>query len=280
MPRIHRPKELPIAPEVGNKVGSGQDNAVYDLVEPASRPHLRRSIGQVLKINHPDTKISRDIRNRDADPKVAAWRGILYKKNKYEILKYFLGDFIPTSYFVFAQEGTLNQENFDLSNPHKPIDKRRHVEVIIQQKLPKCTMKDLTAEQKQDPRLRANVERLLSKMQIMYKILGETNARTGNNILLDAKLDLGGVSDLVRTESLDQDISQEAISNIINNNRSPNILIDPETMNIYCIDFDQGQWVDGMDEAKKLAFNLAEKSLDPESSRSLGRTVVESRIIA
>lgn len=254
-----KPKKLPLGPEVGVRLGSGQDNVVYDLVEPADKPHLRVPTGWVVKLNHEHTLASKQIRGRDPDPRIAAEQGILYKKNKYDILKYFLGPYIPESAFVLTTEG--------------PPGRQRYVEMTLQQRVPKYSLSDLSPEQKDDPRLLAHVRDLVTRMQVMYQVLGEVNARMGHGVGLDAKLDLGGVSDAVRVEDFDHSFEDREIRNIINTNSSPNLLVDPETMGLYCIDFDQGQWTEGMDAAKAAVFRVAEKKrFQSRLAPDIGRT--------
>lgn len=235
-----KPKGLPLKPEIGQKVGAGKDNAVYELVNSASRPHLRTSTGWVAKINHATPDMHAAVRHEDS--REATWRGIQYKRNKYEILKHFLGDFIPDTSFVM----TASQEGGN----------QRYVELMVQRKVPKYSLGGLSEEQRADPRLRANMASLLHRMQYMYRILGEVNARTSQGSGLDAKLDLGGLSTAVTSERLDHVFNEEQLDEIINTNNSPNLLVDPEDMQLYCIDFDQGQWMPGMDDAKRLAFEL------------------------
>lgn len=91
---------------------------------------------------------------------------------------------------------------------------------------------------------------------------------------MDARLDLGGVSDRVRAERLDRVFSDDQVEEIINTNNSPNLLVDPETMSIACIDFDQGQWNEGMTEAKALAFEIAEHRRDLIIPQALGTTAL------
>jgi hypothetical protein len=211
----------------------------------------------VVKVNHNTVK---EHKVRLADDRDAAMSGILYKKNKYDILKRFLGDFVPDSSFVLGEvmEGNI----------------KRYGEYTIQDEVPRVTLNKLTDEQRRSPVLVSEVVDLMSRLQYMYKVLGEANARTSSGVNLDGKLDLGGVSDHVRAESLDHQFDDEDALAIIDSNKSPNLLVDPDTLRLYCIDFDQGQWLPGMDEAKALAFEIADR-YDAESALvNVGRQVV------
>lgn len=261
---VRPPRGLPLGPEIGQRVGLGQDNAVYELVNSADKPHLRTATGWVTKINHKITTETH-ARIRHEDPQEATWRGVQYKKNKYDILKHFLGDFIPDSSFVMttAQDGGNGQ---------------RYVELTLQRKVPKYSLNDLNEVQRSDPRLRTNLSSLLQRMQYMYRILGEVNARTSQGMGLDAKLDLGGLSDTITSERLDHVFDDQQLNGILNKNKSPNLLVDPESMQLYCIDFDQGQWLPGMDDAKRLAFEL-DGQYQHDITQALGSTAVSGQQI-
>lgn len=235
-------ERMPFGVELGPRMGSGQDNAVFQLVHQAEKPHLRQPTGQVLKINH---KTVADHKLRLEDDRDAAMSGLLYKKNKYEILKRFLGDFVPNSSFVLGEvvEGRS----------------KRFAEYTIQEEVPRISIGDLNDEQRGSPMLTQQVSTLMNRLKHMYTVLGEVNARTSQGVTLDGKLDLGGVSDYVRAESLDHVFDGQDAATILAENNSPNLLVNPDTLQLYCIDFDQGQWLPGMDEAKVMAFEIAER---------------------
>lgn len=235
-------KGMPFATELGPTLGSGQDNKVFRLVYPHQKPHLRPASGEVLKVNHASVA---EHRTRNADERKAAWSGILYKKNKYDILKRFLGDFVPDSSFVL---GNVTEGK-----------NTRPAEYTVQKEVPRVSLSGLTEEQRQDPRLKTQVVELMGRLQTMYSVLGEANARTASGVSLDGKLDLGGVSDYVRAESIDHEFNEQDAQAIIDENSSPNLLVNPETLQLYCIDFDQGQWLSGMDEAKDMVFDIANR---------------------
>ncbi len=242
MAKAPKPRNLPLKVELGGRIGNGQDNSVYQTLNPAEKPHLRVPTGWVLKLSHDIDGKGYTKRPRHEDPREASWRGIQYKKHKYDLLKHFLGDNIPQTEFIMTkvQDG----------------GKERYVEMMLQREVPQVTLNQLSAEQRKDPRLHANMQSLVKRMQYMYKILGEVNARTAHGINLDAKLDLGGISDRVRAEDLDHQFTDDETDDVIDSTKSPNLLVDPESMQLYCIDFDQGQWEPGMDEAKTMAFEI------------------------
>lgn len=258
--RSTKPKLPPLTKVAGEYVDSGQDNTVYRLAEPSDVPHLRAPTGYVVKINHPLKEGAKIIRRRDTDERQAAELGVQYKKNKYEILKRFLGKYIPDSYFLLGDV----QEYSGL----------RPAEYTIQKEVPRFSLNDLTEDQKADPRLIANVKDLMGRMKYMYGVIGQTNARMAHDINLDAKLDLGGISDYVRAETIDHVFDGNDARHIIDSNTSPNLLVDPDTMDLYCVDFDQGQWLEGMDEAKAVAFEIADRY--ETTARKLGSLAIDA----
>ena len=249
---------MPFWPEhLGQKRGSGQDNVVYRMVGNHEKDHLRPPLGKVLKINH---NTVRENRIRHPDKREAAWSGLQYKKHKYEILKLFLGDFVPDTSFVLGKvkEGRIT----------------RYAEYTVQDEVPRISINDLTEEQKRDPRLRTQIIDLMTRLKYMYTVLGEANARTAHGVNLDAKIDIGGVSDYVREEDLDHVFDDNDAQVIIDGNKSPNLLVDPTTMGLYCVDFDQGQWTKGMQEAQNLVEYIVNRDLNLEAS--IGQTAVAS----
>jgi hypothetical protein len=250
-----RSLELPFWPEIGNIVGSGQDNRVFQLVGHAEKPHLRVPVGMVLKINHQTPHINFA---RHPDEREAAWRGLKYKKNKYELLKLFLGDFVPDTAFVLGKVHEGHSE--------------RYAEYTVQQEVPRISLSNLTQEQQENPILISQITELMSRLQYMYDVLGEANARSDHSASLDGALNLGGVSTLVRSEGLDYRFTTDDAKSIINENSSPNLLIDPATMQLYCIDFGQGQWTDSMDKTK----TMVERIVDEDRQAGIGRLAVQA----
>lgn len=245
-PRSDRPEIPALRAETGNRLGDGKDNLVHALeIDPSIRS-LTSDGDWVVKVGHTNTPAAREKRQRIASNNIeAAKSGVAYKKNKYEILKHFIGDHIPVSMFLVADanEGEAT----------------RPAEITIQRRVPDVQLNHLTKEQQEDPRLHANIIDLLQGLQYMYSVVGEANARTSQQVSLDTKLDLGTISSFVRAESFDREFDKDDARKSIRKIDSPNLLVDPETMQVYCIDFDQGDWSPGMDEAKELVFEIDAK---------------------
>lgn len=250
MPKKPKPHGLPTNLEL-HPLDAGKDNSVWDLLNPAPKPHLRTSAGVVLKLNHLNSAATL---KHTAEGRVyeGNWENLRYKKEKYEILRHFLGDFIPKSAFVFANAREKGREEVR--------------QMVFQEKLPKSTMQTLTLEQKKDPRLLANMNELVHRLRYMYKMIGEANGRTTPPYHLDAKLDLGGISDAVRAESMDIDFTPERLEELVQTNTSPNIMVNPETLEVHCVDFDEGTWNDGMSHTKEILFALDAR----EKQKTLG----------
>lgn len=167
---------------------------------------------------------------------------ILYKKRKYEMLKFFLGGFIPNTSFVLGNK----QDGHVL----------KMKEYTVQQRVPNHTLQSLQDEQKQDPRLLDNIRILVLKLQNMYRLLDLVNEQVGRSDRLDAKLDLGGLSKYAADnkysdEYFDWDGAGFAFMT------SPNLLVDPITMQLYCIDFGQGVWSQGRENTFEKLIMLA-----------------------
>lgn len=242
--KLTRAEVLAITPETGPRVGHGQDNMVFGLELPDYAEKMRATGDWVLKVSH-RSMAAQHKRNWDVDPKEAAQTGTIYKKNKYEILKHFLGDYVPKSMFLTS---TVRQNGV-----------ARPAEITLQRRVPNVTLNNLTEAQKDDPRLHANILGLLQRLQYMYSVVGEANARSSQGAALDTKLDLGPISDFVRSYSLDHQFSEGDAAVTAHKIKSPNLLVDPDTLNLYAIDFDQGDWSPGMNEAKALVFDIDER---------------------
>lgn len=247
MTRSRTPEILGLDPaaRLGNRLGKGQDNLVHAFHLPPRAEKMVASGDWVAKVSHSSMAAEKK-RDLTASKTDAAISGTTYKQNKYDILKHFLGDFIPDSMFFVS---TIEESN----------GKQRPAEITIQKRVPQFQLNQLTPAQQEDPRLHQNLQRLMTKMQYMYSVLGEVNARTSGGVNLDAKMDLGGVSDFVQTQDMDHTFTASEAERTVHKISSPNLLIDPETMDVFCIDYDQGDWTEGMNEAKEFAFTIDER---------------------
>jgi len=84
-------KLTPFNDTFGESIGRGKDNVVVPF---------NKTENLVVKWNH-DLKINLDSKDN--------FQRILYKKRKYEMLKFFLPDFIPDSYFVLGNKQDGNR---------------------------------------------------------------------------------------------------------------------------------------------------------------------------
>ncbi|MFA5916772.1 MAG: hypothetical protein WC850_00875 [Candidatus Gracilibacteria bacterium] len=210
-------KLTPFIENFGNAVGRGKDNVVVEF----KKSTINR-IDNIVKWNH---DLSIPITNEEH------FKRILYKKKKYEILKMFLGDFIPESSFVLGNK--------------QDASKIKTKEYTIQNRVPQFSISSLPKEIKDNPILIHNIHLLILKLQQMYKILNLVNSSVEEDSQLDGKLDLGGLSKFAETNP---DILSKSndLSNILEYDffKTPNLLVDPNSMQLSCVDFDQGVWSD------------------------------------
>lgn len=235
----------PFRYEFGEKIGAGQDNFVREFKG-------NKAAELVVKISKQ--------KGTSFESHERAMKSTLYKKNKYEILKRFLGDFIPESHFVVGSKSEGQREPVVVPKSY-----------TIQQRVPQFQIGDLTPEQQRDPRLLRQLYVLMRKLQNMYSVISEVNTITGNDSL-DGKLDLGDVSKYVREQDQPNSFNPgQAIEKLKN---SPNLLINPETMGIYCIDFDDGAWDEEKSSAKAVLEYIADSDPNVQSIIALDPNVI------
>lgn len=234
-PTINSEKS-PFNPDFGNKVGAGQDNFVREFKgDKAAKFVVKISKQKGLEHETPER----------------AKASTLYKKKKYEILKLFLGDFIPKSHFIVGKKTEGRREPVTVPKSY-----------TVQERVPNIRIADLPEDKKLDPRLLRQMYVLVRKLQNMYLALNEVNDVVSNTAL-DGKLDLGGVSKYVENEYNPRDFKAADI--ITRFQKSPNLLIDPETMRLYCVDFDDGTWDDEKEAAKGVLEHIANNSQEVQS---------------
>ena len=195
-----------------NSIGRGQDNVVVPL---SSQPNW------VIKWNH-DYKED-EITNKDY------YNRLLYKKRKYEIFTRFLPEFIPETSFLLG--------------PKKDGSILKIKEYTVQKRVPQLSISDLSMEELCNDKFQYNLYLLLIKLSNMYKTVNFANLFVDDIGKVDVRLDLGGLSKTAE-ESRQinfQDFSSELIEDK-NFCKSPNLLVDPVSLNLYCIDFGRGIW--------------------------------------
>lgn len=221
-------KFMPFNRPFGNAIGRGKDNIVVPLKMPLEKK------GEVLKWNHEKYMISKE----------EHFNRLLYKKKKYEMLRFFLGDFIPKSDFVLGNK--LDGKKLKIK------------EFIVQSRVPNVKISELSEDQKSDPRLLYNMHLLIQKLMAMYKIVKQVNNSIGKG-KLDVKLDLGGLS-----KSIEEKIKNNEEFDFISMNKgfmnSPNLLVDPESMQLSCVDFDVGNWSEEKEATLTLVKMLTENN--------------------
>lgn len=214
----------PFNDSFGDSIGRGKDN----IVAP-----FRRKPNLVVKWNHDDSNRKKQVERTES------FNRILYKRKKYELLKFFLGDFIPESSFVLGHK----QDGSNIKTK----------EYILQKRVPQVIISELNESQKSDPRLIRNMYLLIRKLRNMHNILNQINQPLDEEEKIDGKLDLGGLSKFA--EQSDDSQAMDFDFGVVNYNfmDSPNLLVDPKTMSLYCVDFDKGVWSDAKDATLTLA---------------------------
>lgn len=238
-----------VAPAVTDIIGSGKDNRVGALQSQLGTAE------HVLKWN-PESRWGGKTEVSDG-----AVAGAQYLKNKYDILKLFLGDFIPDSHFFVGTKKDFHKE--DQTKIY-----------TIQDRVPNIRLGELSEEQMHNPVLTCNIQDLLTRLSNMYLAMGIAAARTGATSsglsFLDGKLDIGGLS-YISEQYVEKD-NLEGVREILETPKilaSPNICVDPVSLSVYLVDFDAGSWNDDMATSKNMIQAIAQ-------SHPNIRTVIES----
>lgn len=235
----------PFWPEFGDKVGAGQDNYVREF-------RAQQAAGVVVKISKQ--------KGEALETAERAKESTVYKKKKYEILKRFLGEFVPKTSFVVGTKTEGRREPIAVPKSY-----------TIQDRVPNVKISDLAPAQQIDPRLLRQMFVLVRKLQNLYLALDTANHAAGTDAL-DGKLDLGGISKFVRNEYDPRNFQAgEVIARFQN---SPNLLVDPITMRLYCIDFDDGSWDSEKEAAKGILEHIADTDPDVQAVIALDPNMV------
>ncbi len=117
------------------------------------------------------------------------------------------------------------------------------------------------------PQLAENLVKLILKIKNMSYLINTVNKFVkSDNAKIDCKLDLGGMSefaDLIDEKTLLEKYFKKDFHFIIdylpkeNFLNTPNILIDPNQMKLYCIDFDQGTWNEQKQKTLEMVYEVA-----------------------
>ena len=220
----------------GESVGRGKDSVVFPF---------RGNDKFVVKVNH-------SFRKEVTSPEMIKHREseLQYKKRKYETLSYFLGRFVPRSFFVLSEQ--------------KDGVYMRVKGYTIQERVPDVKFSDLTNEQLNGPRLIKNMHELITRLIFMNRMVDRINKSVPKKAQIDVRLDLGPISQIV-DDALYKDQSYFSVdARDLASFKSPNILIDPDTMDIYCVDFGKGFWSDDKEATTLLLASIARREKDLE----------------
>lgn len=178
----------------------------------------------------------------------ASKENLEYFQHKYMILKYFLWDIIPKSYFILwdAKEKFSIERNF--KNSDLNIIKTKII--TLQRKIKGKTLQDMSLEEKKDPVFLQKLQQAHKRYILLKIFLQKFQSNIPKNDQIDIKLDIGWLSDLDSFPT--DDMRYEKYLN------SPNIMWDGEK--IYFIDFDFWEW----NSSKQ---SIYEKFVTPENKR-------------
>ena len=119
------------------------------------------------------------------------------------------------------------------------------------------------------PQLAENLIKLMIKIKNMSCLINTVNKFVkSDDAKIDCKLDLGGLSefaDLIDEKTLLEKYFKKDFHFIIdylhkeNFLNTPNILIDPNQMKLYCIDFDQGTWNEQKQKTLEMVYEVAQR---------------------
>ncbi|MBD3280491.1 hypothetical protein GF389_03120 [Candidatus Dojkabacteria bacterium] len=166
-----------------------------------------------------------------------------YLKRKYEILQAFIPQHIPKSHFVLG-----NKDDGD---------SRKTKAYTVQQRIHGLKIGELSPEQIEDERFIRNLHSLVRGLHIMHTTVSQLNEGLDPYAQVDTILDLGGLSKQARiTDTVDLYDLTDSIRN------SPNIMVDPESLQLYCVDFGRGYW----NEEKEETFNRLMEIANPSES--------------
>lgn len=174
-----------------------------------------------------------------------------YVKNKYMILKKYLWDIIPKSYFVFWE-----LESSSLWSPLKDYKKKV---ITLQQKVNWKDFSKLSFEEKKDEKLLLELEKAHKKYILLkYFLSAKIDELNLSKKTMDVQLDLWSLSDK-------DNFSSDDVNFLKNWLKSPNIMWDEKSKKIFFIDFWSWEW----SEDKKQILNYMMKDEVFESWKNI-----------
>lgn len=246
----------PFRHDFGRPIGSGKDNRVYELEdgsETVDKRFPRRAGEFIVKISHEQDKGS----HLSAEEALDSAR---YNQAKYNLLKQFLGDFVPTTMFLVGNKKTGSGQVVNKS-------------YTVQERVPQFMLNEIGAEKRNSDELRGQMYQLVRRLQLMHQVMGRARdivEAQGGSFIVEDSLDLGPLSKFVR-QHMDDNAADFNYKQIINGFKaSPNLLVDPDTMQLSCVDFGQGRWSDELGLQMGVVHDIA--THDPEIASFLNNT--------
>lgn len=201
---------VPFKRELGKPVAKGNESKVFEFDPPDDF---------LLKCSH------------KTETPDEAFMGALYKKKTYEMLKFFLDDFVPDTHFAVGRK----------------IGKHRSTikEFTIQEKVAKCRLVDLPQNVRNSPILTKNINLFIRKLSVMKDIIARINKGFPADDRLEESITISGLQRLLR-KIKDSDNFRNLAWNDLSKKiiNSPNIFVNPETLKLSYLDFGKGKWSD------------------------------------
>lgn len=213
---------LKVSRKVHQVLSHGKDNNVYDIEN-----------GYVMKKSTQE----------------AGTHTLEYFKHKYKILRYFLWDLIPKSYFILWDTKEKFSLQRDFKNSDLSIIKTKII--TLQRKIKGKTLQDMTLEEKKNPVFLQKLSEAHQRYILLKLFLQKFQNDLPKSDQIDIKLDIWWLSDLDSFPT--DDMRYEKYLN------SPNIMWDGEKISF--IDFDFWEW----SPSKQAVY---EKFLTPENKQN------------
>lgn len=179
---------------------------------------------------------------------VASSTNLVYIQKKYAILRKYLDDIIPKSFFIYwdSYDTIINDRNI---NKLKLKQKKSKI-ITVQRKVNWKTLASMTIDEKNDKLFLSKLKEAHKKYILLKLFIWKLNKNSSNDDKIDVKLDLWWLS---TSDRIDVD-NIESLKYL----DSPNIMWDWKR--IHFIDFDLWEW----NENKETLFNtlMSDKSLN------------------
>lgn len=247
------PEELEEARELKAKIKNFKEEQREKVQSVLSRSDRERFLKSgtdssvfEYELDHPEAARLGNYVNKYSSPAYPAQpETVQYLQKKYQILRNFMKDLIPRSFFILGERRL----------PFKGIKTddfrdKRTCAITIQRRVNGKTFADMTPEERSRPEVAA----ALAKAHGQYVDLKSRVAQACEHLglpedTMDVKLDIGHLSKHKTSDEIDPEMLKSF--------DSPNVMYDEARQRIYFIDFGLGDW----DPAKEQVFKYLMETL-------------------